>query len=585
VQAKRHLWWSLPNGYPILQESLPTSITDKLLKDTAFPQTFRICLDFKHRPRLRTQENVFSGNAIPAILFKPRHWMHLEAKRLTTKYRASKMFSPYKILPVRLLKTTAISMNISLLTPLFRKIVAAVCVTVLIAMTNSAQVPMEPQHERLLNGLRILIWSQPGNQDVLLKLRIHSGAAFDLSGKEGTMALLGDMLFPDPTTREYFTEEMQGRLNVSTDYDAITITLQGRANQFDRIVEILRTALVTTQITPENINKMRDARIKVVKETAVSPSVLADRAIAARMFGDFPYGRPYAGTVESLTRIERADLLLAKERFLNPNNATLVIIGGVPPVRTVRTLRQVLGNWRKSEQVVPSTFRQPGPPDARTLIVNSPSDQSIEVRLAVRGLARNDADAATVAVLANLARQRWIAAVTELNRSPVFVRHESFTLPGIFVMGATVDNVLAGKALTAAREAIKTLASNPVTPAELAQAKSDVMTQANKDLSNPDGIANAWLDGDTFGLSSLAERMRALNNVTQADVQRVATRLVANNAFASVALGNSEVLKAQSEKFGKVEVLGEIPPKLESKSDPKPHSGDKPQVKNPAKPE
>ena len=59
-----------------------------------------------------------------------------------------------------------------------------------------AQAP-EPQREQLLNGLGILLWSRPGDQNVLLKLRIHSGAAFDPAGKAGTMALLGDILFPD----------------------------------------------------------------------------------------------------------------------------------------------------------------------------------------------------------------------------------------------------------------------------------------------------------------------------------------------------------------------------------------------------
>ena len=133
--------------------------------------------------------------------------------------------------------------------------------------------PIEPERTQLLNGLRVVILPRPGEQDVLLKLRIHSGAAFDLAGKAGSMALLGDILFPDPSTREYFTEEMQGRLNVTTDYDSITITMQGRAREFERIVEILRTALVTTQLTPENVAKVRDGRIKIIKETAISPAM------------------------------------------------------------------------------------------------------------------------------------------------------------------------------------------------------------------------------------------------------------------------------------------------------------------------
>ncbi|HLN97165.1 MAG TPA: pitrilysin family protein [Pyrinomonadaceae bacterium] len=446
---------------------------------------------------------------------------------------------------------------------------------------------MEPERARLLNGLRVLIWSRPGAPDVRLKLRVHSGAAFDLAGKAGTMALLGDLLFPDPTTREYFTDEMQGRLNVSTNYDSVTITMQGRAGEFERIVEILRTALVSTPLTPENVARLRDGRIKVLKETSISPAMLADRAIAARLFGDFPYGRPSGGSVESLERIERSDLMLAHERFLSPNNATLTIIGGVQPARAMRALRQLLGVWRKSEQVVPSTFRQPTAPDQRTLVVNAPADQSVEVRVAVRGLSRQDPEAPAAALLAVLARERWLKLLPELARSPAYVRHDAFILPGMFVMGASVDNVLAGKALASAKEVLQSLTSAPVTDAELAQAKNEAITNAGKELATPEGMADAWLNVDTYGLPSVAEQMRALNGVTAADVQKAAARLLRDSAYASVVVGNSDIVKAQMERYGKVEIMGEIKavpePKLETNT--KKPDLTKPQIKSPAKPE
>jgi len=470
----------------------------------------------------------------------------------------------------------------------FRKAALIVGFVGVLTPSIPAQVPMEPERARLLNGLRVLIWERPGEADVLLKLRIHSGAAFDLAGKGGSMALLGDILFPDPTTREYFTEEMQGRLNVSTDYDSLTITMQGRAREFERIVEILRTALVTPQLTPENVAKIREGRIKLIKDTAVSPSMVADRAIAARLFADFPYGRPYTGTAESLERVERPDLMLARDRFLSPNNATLVIIGGIQSNRAMRALRQLLGVWRKSDQVVPATFRQPTPPDARTLIVNSPADQSVEVRLALRGLSRQDPDAPAAAMFAAVARQRWVKLLPELAQRQVYVRHDGFTLPGIFVMGASVDNLLAGKALSSAREVVQSLATSPVSAGELEQAKAAVLSQTTTDLSKPDGIATAWLDGDTFGLPSVAERMRAFTSISSADIQRVAARLTHDGAYASVALGNAEVLKAQIERYGKVEVMGEIAPKTEANVEPKSElktHGNKTQLKTPIKPD
>jgi len=447
--------------------------------------------------------------------------------------------------------------------------------------TAGAQITSTPERSSLLNNLQVIFSPTPGRPDVLVKLRINSGAAFDLAGKAGTMALLGDLLFPDPNTREYFTDEMQGRLAVTTDYDAITITMQGRAREFERIIEILRNALVTTQLTPENIQKAREARAKLIKDTSVQPSTVADRAIAARLFGDFPYGRPHGGTIESLERIDRADVMQARDRFLNPNNSILIVIGDIQSNRARRTLRQLLGTWRKSELIVPATFKQAALPDQRTLLVNAPSDQSVEVRLAVRGFARSDPDALAATLLANVARHRWEKLLPELARSPVFVRSDGLALPGMFVMGTTVENLLAGKTLASAREVLKSLAGTPVTSTELEQAKSEARTAATKELTMPDGLAAAWLEIEAYKLSSIDDQTRALNVITAEDLRRAAARLVDEKGIAAVVVGNSELVKAQIEQAGKVEVMGEMEPKPESKPNP---SGT-PQTKSASKPE
>ena len=452
-------------------------------------------------------------------------------------------------------------MSLTLLTCLLPRFLIVFCLTVPIWGAFApicGQVAPEPDREQLLNGLRVLIWHRPADQDVLLKLRIHSGAAFDVGGKAGQMAILGDILFPEASTREYFTDEMGGRLDVDTDYDSITVTMQGRAREFERIVEILRTAVVTTQITPENVARFRDGRIKIAKETNVSPPSWADRAIASRLFGDFPYGRPQTGSAESLGRVDRADLLLARERFLNSNNATLVVAGGVPKTRAIRALRQLLGPWRKSEQVVPTTFRQAEAPDIRTLIINAPADLGAEVRLATRGVSRSDQDFATSVVLAIVARKRWVTLSPELGRKPVFVRNEAHVLPGIFVMGAAVDPLLVGKTLKTAQDVLQSLTSGPVPGTELDEAKGEASAQFNKELESTDGKARTWLDIDTFGLPSISQQISAFSAVSSADLQRVASSLFGKTGIASVVVGNSQQLKAMLEPNVRVELMGEL---------------------------
>lgn len=435
---------------------------------------------------------------------------------------------------------------------------------------GATQSTPEPSRDQLLNGLKVLLWQRAGDPNVLLKLRIHSGAAFDLAGKSGTMALLSDSLFPDPTTREYFTEELGGRLEVTTDYDAINITMTGRASQFERIVELLRTALTNPAPVPDALAKLRDARIKVVKETGVSPVALADGAVAARLYGNFPYGRPSMGTPETLARLDRTDLMLARDRFLSPNNATLVVIGGVEERRAMRALKQLLGLWRKSDSIVPTTFRQPDAPDTRTLIVDLPGAETAEVRLATRALARSDRDYAAATVLSLLVRDRWQAALPELGRSAFFVRHEGHVLPGMFVMGASVRASAAAQTLAAARNTLRTLISSPPSSAEFERVRGEALAIFNKQLEQPETLAGLWLDVETYKLSSVADQVRALNQLALADMQRVAAKLFRDTPSVAVAVGSAALLSADLGRDGKVEIPGSantpVPPPAPAKS-------------------
>ena len=57
-----------------------------------------------------------------------------------------------------------------------------------------AEAQRGPRQEKLLNGLRVLMWPNPAADTVELKLRIHAGASFDPQGREGTMKMLAESL-------------------------------------------------------------------------------------------------------------------------------------------------------------------------------------------------------------------------------------------------------------------------------------------------------------------------------------------------------------------------------------------------------
>lgn len=428
------------------------------------------------------------------------------------------------------------------------------CLPVTQAAAQIAGTPA-PRREQLLNGLRLLLLHRPNDPQVILKMRINSGAAFDLVGKEGLMTLLSDALFSDPGTRQYVTEELNGQLEVNTSYDHIEILLSGKTGDFERLAELLRNALMQMRLAPEDVKRLRDQRLQAARETSETPALVADRAVATRLYGSYPYGRALAGTPESLTRIERTDLMLARDRFLNPNNSTLVLTGGVEAPRALRVFRQFLGSWRKSDSIPPATFRQPDAPDARTLIVNLPGTNEVEVRLALRGLSLTDRDRAAAFLIAALARERWTTALKELQPKSTFARHDAHNLSGEILLGATVAATAAARTLEAARALLRGLATSPVSALEFDNARRAASAALNERKQKPTALADEWLDATAYNTTH-ADEERALNALTPADVQRVAARIFGEAKLASVVAGDATLLRNElAHLSGGIEVL------------------------------
>jgi zinc protease len=426
-------------------------------------------------------------------------------------------------------------------TVIYARIIVLFIVIITGLLPVQAQNVPEPDREGLLNGLTILYANRPGDPQVLVKLRIQSGSEFDLAGKAGTMALLADAMFPESTTGEYVAEQLGGRLDVATSYDAIDVTISGKATALEQIIALLRNALVNLNLSAENVATLREAKIKELTQKQSSMSDAANRAIAVRAFGTYPYGHPTEGTVETVAKIDRGDLMLARDRFLNADNATLVVIGGVEKSRVMRAARQILGPWQKSERIVPATFRQPGPIDNHVLLIDQPANNA-EVRLAVRGLSRSDPGALAAAVLAAIAGKRWQTAMPSL--SAVSAQHEAHGLQGLFVLGGSVPTASAAKAIAAAKEAMKAIAESGPTQQEVSEAIAS-RSFISQPKSPDESLADKWLDAETYKIQ-LSTWPVDFNRISPADIKRVAGKLFGDPANqAVVVLGNASELKLQ----------------------------------------
>ena len=372
-----------------------------------------------------------------------------------------------------------------------------------LSLEASAQRPgsTTPREEKLLNGLKVLMWNDPAAPDVRVSVRVHAGSSFDPQGKEGVMKLLASSLFPTPESRAFFKEELGGGLEVISNYDYIQVNAWAKPSEFVTMIETVAQAVSNPTIDKETINALKKTQLAELTALSKDPAYIADQAAAKRLYGSFPYGRPQLGTVESLERTDFADVQFAKDRFFTADNATVAVSGSFNSDLGFKAARRYLGAWLKSDKRVPSTFRQPDDPDTKPLEMTIADGGKIGARRIRRGVARNDKDYFAVEILSRLLTSRLI-------KQGVTVSNEAFVLPGAIVLRGNAGD-----------------ASWPqnFTEDDVATVRASVQIGYDK---RP--LADKWLDIDTYKLTSVASDVANLQSVRLADVVRVADRLSKN---------------------------------------------------------
>lgn len=405
---------------------------------------------------------------------------------------------------------------------IFRNLAALLFISVIFGLAAIAQTvgSGNPRQEKLLNGLKMLMWSDPRADRVEVRVRVHSGSAFDPQGKEGVMKLLVENIFPTQEARDFFKEDLGGALEITSGYDYLQINASAKPDQFLTLLETVSRAVSNPTIDKETTARLRSEQVQRIRQMEKDPAYVADMASAKRLFGTFPYGRPENGTTDSLARIDFADLIDARQRFLTADNATLAIYGNFDSDLAYRAARRYFGSWLKSDKKVPSTFRQPDPPNAAAQMIASPIPGSFEVRYIARGYSRNDKDFPASVVLAAIIERRIKAKVPAEHTPEITVRSEGHILPGVILIRISGGAAAASQDKIAANDLVTAAIQTKITEAEFTAAKAACVLEWNKE----DRI-DRWLDIDTFKTVSLDAGMQTVSSLTVNDVQRAADAL------------------------------------------------------------
>ena len=403
--------------------------------------------------------------------------------------------------------------------------------------------------EVLPNGVVLLVAERPTIPIVVVRLYLRAGSVYDPPDAGGLSNLTADMLTRGTARRtgpelDRAIEFVGGSLEGDAGRDGATVSLSVLKKDLKMGLDLLAEVLLTPAFPEAELKRRSEEIAAAIQRSEQDPGIVAAREMGLLLYPDHPYRRPVAGTVESVKRMTRDQIVGFYRENYRPDAAMVAVVGDVTRDEVRRELLARLGSWTVPVTPRPLIPAAPASPPVESRVIHRDLTQAT-VSLARPGIRQDHPDYFPL-VVAN-----YVLGGGSASRLYTKVREErglaysvySFLGPGRY--GASYSVGLQTR-LDAVDEAVR------LTKSEMARMGREDVTARELDLAKSYLIGSYPLRTDTSGkmaglLVAVEENQLGLDwpdrfkagisRVTVADVRRVAAVYMDPATFSSVTVG------------------------------------------------
>ena len=371
---------------------------------------------------------------------------------------------------------------------------------------------------------------------IAMEYAFAGGASQDPQAKPGVGNMVASLI--DEGSGELDSKTFHERLDrraIELYFSANRETFRGSLRMLrdnrDEAFDLLRMSLTSPHFESADTERVRTQVISGLRRDTSSPTSLASRKFLEIAFGDHPYGRQPSGTLESVPRIDVADLKEYARRVLARDTLRIAVVGDVDPATLGNLLDQTFGGLPAKASLTPVADVEAARPPQRAFI---PLDvpQTV-VTFGGPGIKRHDPDfmAAYVVnhILGSGSSSRLYKEVREkrglaysVYQSLLWMNHSA-----VFAGNTATRADRAGETVDAITREIRRMAEDGPTQQELDEAKSYLKGSQMLALDTSSKLASALLQYqlDRLPIDYIEKRNAIVDAVTLDDTKKAARRL------------------------------------------------------------
>ncbi len=422
---------------------------------------------------------------------------------------------------------------------------------------ESAWAGVRAEKTKLSNGLTLIVSERRQLPTIHLQVLIRAGSTSEPPQLRGLANLTAELLLQGTSRRTAAQisekiESVGGALTASGEWDHAVVGLTVLKKDLSLGLDLLSDILLHPLFSQEEINRKvgeLKARLKRMEE---EPRQVAHWAFLRRLYGDHhPYAFPEEGTPQSLTAIRREDILTFYQDFYRPNNASMVIVGHLSLEEARNLLEPLFKDWQ------PKSIRRPA-----LAPVSSPSRPGVEkidrpitqanIVLGHVGIARANPDFYALQVMNYILGgggfvSRLVDQIRD-NLGLTYGIHSYFDArehPGPFLISVETKNQNANQMISEILREIKKFLEDGVTPTELSEAQDYLTGSFPLRMDSNAKLVRLLTGIELYGLGlDYPEKYpQLIRQVTQEEVQRVASTYLKPDSFLIVVVGNQPEIR------------------------------------------